>query len=49
MSQSLERLYSPNLLDVVFPVVAFLLVIVLPSLFALFVIKKIVSKEYPRA
>lgn len=35
-----------SILDIIFPCVSFILVIILPSIFALYVIKKIVTGEY---
>lgn len=47
MSQSLERLFSPSMLDKIFPFVAFFLVIVLPICFGLYVVMKVLSGQYP--
>lgn len=48
MSGSLERLFSPSLLDKVSPFFAFFLVIVLPICFGLYVIIRILRGQYPR-
>lgn len=47
MHQGLERLMSPGIFDICLPFVAFFLVIVLPSVFAISVIVKVVRGEYP--
>jgi hypothetical protein len=46
MSQGLERLFTPSLFDIVFPFVAFSLVIILPSIFAITVIVKVLNGQY---
>lgn len=46
MSQGLLRLFSPSVLDIVFPFVAFFLVIILPSAFAVSVIVRVVRGQY---
>lgn len=43
----LERLFSPTLLDIVSPFIAFFLVVLLPSAFAMFVIVQVVRGHYP--
>lgn len=47
MSQSLERLFSPSILDKVFPFFAFFFVIVLPMCFGLYVVIKVLRGQYP--
>ena len=47
MPQELERLYSPDIFDIVFPFFAFVMVIILPSIFAISVIVKVVRGKYP--
>ncbi|HXW53610.1 MAG TPA: hypothetical protein VEL47_05860 [Myxococcota bacterium] len=46
MSQGLERLFSPGIFDIVFPFFAFFLVIILPSIFAINVIIKVLRGQY---
>lgn len=46
MSHSLERLFSPGIEDIVFPFVAFFLVIILPSTFAVLVIVRVLRGRY---
>jgi hypothetical protein len=46
MSQGLERLFTPSLIDIVFPFIAFFLVIILPSIFAISVIIKVLNGQY---
>lgn len=46
MPHSLERLFSPSVLDIIFPFFAFLLVIVLPSAFAIYVISQVATGKY---
>lgn len=46
MHHELERLYSPGIFDIVFPFIAFSLVIVLPSIFAVSVIVKVLRGKY---
>ena len=46
MPHELERLYSPGIFDIVFPFFAFFMVIVVPSIFAIFVIVKVVRGKY---
>ncbi len=46
MPHELERLYSPGIFDIVFPFFAFMLVIVLPSIFAISVIIRVVRGKY---
>ena len=47
MSIGLERLLSPGLIDIIFPFFALFFVIILPSIFAFFVIYKILfSNSY---
>lgn len=46
MSHGLERLFSPSIFDIVFPFFAFFLVIVLPSVFAISVIVKVLRGHY---
>jgi len=43
---ALERLVSPGLFDIVFPFFAFFLVIIMPSVFAIFVVIKVLRKNY---
>jgi hypothetical protein len=47
MSQSLERLFSPSILDKIFPFFAFFFVIILPMCFGLYVVYKVLSGQYP--
>lgn len=42
----LERLFSPSIFDIVFPFFAFFLVIVLPSIFAIVVVIKVLRGGY---
>lgn len=46
MSQSLERLYSPGLFDIISPFIAFFFVIVLPTFFGCYVIFKVLKGDY---
>ena len=46
MPHELERLYSPGIFDIVFPFFAFFMVIVMPSIFAVWVIIKVVRGRY---
>jgi hypothetical protein len=46
MIGELERLYSPGIFDIVFPFFAFFFVIVLPSVFAISVIVKVLRGQY---
>ncbi len=46
MAHELERLYSPDLFDIVFPFFAFFMVIIVPSVFAISVIVKVVRGKY---
>jgi hypothetical protein len=46
MSMGLERLFSPSIFDIVFPFFAFFLVIILPSVFAIFVVVKVLRGDY---
>ncbi len=47
MSHSLERLYSPGLVDIISPFIAFVFVIVLPAAFGCYVIFKVLKGDYP--
>lgn len=46
MPQGLERLFTPSLFDIAFPFVAFFLVIIVPSIFAITVIVKVLNGQY---
>lgn len=46
MSVNLERLLSPSLMDILLPFFAFFFVIVMPSVFAFFVMYKAVFTNY---
>lgn len=46
MPHELERLYSPGIFDIVFPFFAFFMVIVLPSIFAVSVMVKVLRGKY---
>lgn len=46
MSQSLERLFSPGLFDIIFPFFAFFFVILLPSAFGIYVIVRVLRGGY---
>lgn len=46
MSHSLERLYSPGLFDIIFPFFAFFFVILVPSVFAVYVIVRVLKSDY---
>ena len=48
MALGLERLFSPSILDIAFPFFAFFFVIVLPSVFAVYVIIRILRGQYAR-
>jgi hypothetical protein len=46
MSPQSGHLIDPSTFDVLFPCLAFFLVIILPSAFAIYVIKKILTGQY---
>lgn len=46
MSQSLERLFSPGLFDIIFPFFAFFFVILLPTAFGIYVIFRVLRGTY---
>jgi hypothetical protein len=46
VSHGLERLFSPSFLDIIFPFFAFVLVIVLPSVFAVSAIIRVLRGQY---
>jgi hypothetical protein len=46
MLNSLERLFNPSLLDIIFPIFAFITVILLPSFFAAWVIFRVVTGRF---
>lgn len=46
MPHELERLYSPGIFDIVFPFFAFFMVIIMPSIFAVSVIVKVLRGQY---
>jgi hypothetical protein len=46
MSQSLERLLSPGFIDIISPFVAFIFVFIMPSVFAIYVIVRVLRKDY---
>lgn len=46
MNQGLERLFTPTLFDIVFPFFAFFFVIILPSIFAISVVVRVLRGQY---
>jgi hypothetical protein len=46
MENNLERFFSPTVFDMALPFVAFFLVVLLPSAFALWVIYQVLSGRY---
>lgn len=46
MSNTLERLFSPGLFDIIFPFFAFIFVVLLPSFFGIYVIFRVIKGKY---